>query len=113
MQPQSRSVTRAADQAKARDLIYEALCTMFGADTANLIIGAEVGDNPRPLAGLSPEQLGGVNSQLQEMGIEIRQTLNPESQIQFELSLDAAQEIVAAETQAKAGAPAPHRPEGT
>jgi hypothetical protein len=99
LHPQSTSAW--VDQSEAVELIYQALCTMFGADLANLIIGSEASDNPRPLAGLDPEQLHGVNGQLEEMGIEIRRTLDPEAQLKFEVALDGALEIVADEMRAK------------
>ena len=108
MQPNRSSAW--VDQGDARELIFQALCTSFGSDLANLIIGIEASGNPRPLAGLSAEQLRGVSGQLEETGIETRQTLNPEAQVEFEISLDAAQEIVATEVRAKAGGP--QRPEG-
>ena len=85
----------------ARDLIFQALCTLFGPDLANLIIGLEASGNPRPLAGLSLEQLRGVSGQLDEMGIAIRQALNPEEQVAFEASLDGAQMIVSEEMREK------------
>ncbi len=88
----------------ARELIFQALSTSFGSDLANLIIGIEASGNPRPLAGLTPEQLSGVRGQLEEIGIEIRQTHNPAEQAEFEVSLDAAQEIIAAEMRAKVSA---------
>jgi hypothetical protein len=99
MHPQSSSTW--VDQGDAVELIFQGLCTMFGTDLANLIIDSEASGNTRPLAGLDPEQLRAVNRQLEVMGIEIRQTLDPEEQVQFEVSLDAAQEIVAAEMREK------------
>ena len=91
------------DQGEARELLFQALATSYGSDLACLIDGVAAGGNPRPLAGFSPEQLRGVSGQLEEMGIEIRQTLNAEAQVGLEVSLDAAQEIVAAEMRAKSG----------
>jgi hypothetical protein len=99
MHPQSSSTW--VDQGDAVELIFQGLCTMFGTDLANRIIDSEASGNTRPLAGLDPEQLRAVNRQLEVMGIEIRQTLDPEEQVQFEVSLDAAQEIVAAEMREK------------
>ena len=100
------------EKGDARELVFQALCLLFDSDTANLIIGIEVSGNPRPLGGLSPDQLQGVNGQLEEIGIEIRKTLKPRAQVEFEVALDAAEEIVAEEMRAKAGGPAGHRPEG-
>ena len=110
MQPNSSS-SAWADQGDARELIFQALCTSFGSDLANLILGIEASGNPRPLAGLSPDQLQGVNRQLEEIGIEIRKCLKPQAQMEFEVALDAAEEIVAEEIRAKAGGPAGDRPE--
>jgi hypothetical protein len=103
MKPESSSVW--VDQGEARELLFAALSISFGDDLANLIIGIEASGNPRPLAGLSVEQLSGVTRQLDQIGAEIRHTLAPLAQAEFEVSLDAAQEIVAAEVRAKAGAP--------
>jgi hypothetical protein len=103
MHPQSSSTW--VDQSDAVELIYQALCTMFGADLANLLIGRGASGNrrPRPLAGLDREQLYDVTDQLEEMAIEIRQTLDPEAQLKFEVALDGALVIVADEMREKAG----------
>jgi hypothetical protein len=87
--------------AEARELIFQALCTSFGSDLANLIIGIEASGNPRPLAGLSLDQLQSINRQLEQMGVELRYTLEPEAQVAFEVSLDAAQQIVTEEMREK------------
>ena len=74
------------------DLIYQAICTAHGAEMANLIVGLEASGNPRPLSGLSPEQLQGIGDQLEEMG---RDGLGASE------GLDAAQVIVADEMHEK------------
>jgi hypothetical protein len=103
MEPNSSAAW--VEQADARELLFQAVCISFGDDLANLIIGLEASGNPRPLAGLSVEQLRGVTGQLDQIGIELRHTLLPQAQAEFEVSLDAAHEIVGAEVRAKAGAP--------
>lgn len=91
---------------EARELIFRALCASFGSDLANLIIGLEASGNPRPLAGLSPDQLRSLNTQLAEMGVELRHTLAPQEQLAFDVSLNAAQKIVANEMRKKVPAAA-------
>jgi hypothetical protein len=99
MEPESSSAW--AKQGDARELLFQALCTSFGSDLANLIIGIEESGNPRPLAGLSVAQLGGVSGRLDQMGVELGHTLAPAAQVEFEVSLHAAQQIVATEVRAK------------
>ena len=102
MTERQRNVSAWAEQSEeARELVFQALCTSFSSDLANLIFGIEASGNPRPLAGLSPDQLRGLNTQLEEIGIELRQTLEPEAQVTFEVSLDGAQTIVTEEMREK------------
>ena len=102
MTERQREICAWAEQSEeARALLFQALCTSFGSDLANLIIGIEASGNPRPLADLSPDQLQSINGQLEQMGIELRQTLKPHAQVEFEVALDGALTIVTEEMREK------------